>query len=46
MREQLSTATLLTVDDYEQFEQELLAQKEIRVELEVKLEELCEYENC
>ena len=34
----------LTADEYEQFEQEWLGQKEIRAELEAKPDELCEYE--
>ena len=34
----------LTADEYEQFEQDWLGQKEIRAELEAKPEALCEYE--
>ena len=34
----------LTADEYEQIEQEWLGQKEIRAEIEVKPDELCEYE--
>ena len=34
----------LTADEYEQFEQEWLEQKEIRAELEAKPKALCEYE--
>ena len=34
----------LTADEYERFEQEWLDQKEIRAELEIKPDELCEYE--
>ena len=35
---------MLSADEYEQFEQEWLEQKDIRVELEAKPEALCEYE--
>jgi len=35
----------LTAEEYEQFEQEWLEQKEIRAELEVKPYKLCEYEH-
>ncbi len=34
----------LTADEYERLEQEWLKQKEIRAELEVKPDKLCEYE--
>ena len=34
----------LTTYDYERFEQDCFGQKEIRAELEAKLDELCEYE--